>query len=170
MLLKKALRLAWSWFTLSIRKATYNHRGCKGEGRCGFPTRRSKSEEGCRQSSPGRSQLSACQKVRRGIPFTPSKSDLKILSLRKKGLWLSEIAQVVGMQSRSVEHRIRRLKESGFSIPKPTSPRPNAHRKVTDEKLLAPLLGRDSRSEIAAKVGIATQNVHKKIKRLQERG
>ncbi len=54
---------------------------------------------------------------RRGSRFEPSKSDLKILSLRKKGLWLGEIAKVLEMKVRSVEHRLRRLKEEGFTIP-----------------------------------------------------
>jgi ROS/MUCR transcriptional regulator protein len=100
---------------------------------------------------------------RRGSCFELSKSDLKIFSLRKKGLWLSQIPQVTGMQARSVEHRLRRLKLEGFTIPRPTSPRPNAHRKVTDKELLTLARSRLSIREIAAKVGIATQNVHKRI-------
>jgi ROS/MUCR transcriptional regulator protein len=109
------------------------------------------------------------RRPRRGSRFEPSKSDLKILARRKRGLWLSQIAQVVGMQVRSVEHRLRRLKESGFTTPTPTSPRPNAHRKVTDEKLLALARSGLSIPEIAAKVGIATQNVHKRIKQVTGR-
>jgi ROS/MUCR transcriptional regulator protein/Winged helix-turn-helix DNA-binding len=110
----------------------------------------------------------AVKTYRRGSRFKPSKSDLKILSLRKKGLWLGQIAHVAGMKVRSVEHRLRRLKLDGFSIPRPTTPRPNAHRKVTDDELLAAARLGLSIPEIAAKVGIAVTNVHKRIKRLME--
>lgn len=107
---------------------------------------------------------------RRGSRFTPSKVDLKILSLRRKGLWLGQIAQVAGMKLQSVEYRLTRLKQEGFTIPQPTSPRPNAHRKVTDKELLSLARAGLSIPEIAAKVGIATQNVHKRIKQLTGRG
>jgi hypothetical protein len=66
--------------------------------------------------------------------------------------------------------RFERLEQKGVILPAPTSPRPNAHRKVTDEELLAVARLGLSIPEIAAKVGIATQNAHIRIKRLQERG
>ena len=102
--------------------------------------------------------------------FEPAKRDLKILSLRKKGLWASEIAPLVGMQIRSVDKRFARLKSQGFTIPPPKGPRPNAQRKVTDEKLLAFVQLRLSVREIASRIGMARTNVYLRLRRLKKRG
>jgi ROS/MUCR transcriptional regulator protein len=69
--------------------------------------------------------------------FTPSKEDRKILSLRKRGLWASQIASRLGIDVRSVLWRFQRLTRNGFTIPRPTRPRPTTLRKVTDEERLA---------------------------------
>jgi ROS/MUCR transcriptional regulator protein len=92
-----------------------------------------------------------------------SKEDRKILALRKRGLWPSQIASRLGTKVSAVLWRFERLEQKGVILPAPTSPRPNAHRKVTDKELLTLARSRLSIREIAAKVGIATQNVHKRI-------
>jgi Winged helix-turn-helix DNA-binding len=97
-----------------------------------------------------------------------SKEDLKILSLRNRGLWPSEIASRLGIPVRSVLWRFERLRRKGFTLSSPTGARPNANRKVTDEEILACVRSRLSMPEIAAKVGITTPTVHKRIKRLQK--
>jgi transposase len=102
--------------------------------------------------------------------FEAAKRDLKILSLRKKGLWASEIAPLVGMQIRSVDKRFARLKSQGFTIPPTKGPRPNAQRKVTDEKLLAFVQLRLSVREIASRIGMARTNVYLRLRRLKKRG
>ena len=101
--------------------------------------------------------------------FKPSKEDLKVLSLRNRGLWPSEIASRLGIPVRSVLWRFERLRRKGFTLPSPTGARPNANRKATDGEILACVRSRLSMPEIAAKVGITTPTVHKRIKRLQER-
>jgi hypothetical protein len=68
--------------------------------------------------------------------FKLSKEDRKILSLRKKGLWLGEIASRLGLGVNSVLWRLKRLRHQGFTISRPRTPRPNANRKVTNEKLV----------------------------------
>jgi DNA-binding Lrp family transcriptional regulator len=70
------------------------------------------------------------------------------------------------MPVRSVEHRLRRMKESGVIVPKPATPRPYAHRKVTDQQLLAAARLGLSIPEIADKLGISTPNAHRRITRL----
>jgi len=64
--------------------------------------------------------------------------------------------------------RFERLRQKGLTVPRPTSPKPNAHRKVTDEELLAVARAGLSIPEIATKLGIATQNAHRRINRLIE--
>ena len=49
--------------------------------------------------------------------FKPSKEDLKILSLRKRGLWSSEIAARLGIHVRSVLWRFQRLRQKGVYRP-----------------------------------------------------
>jgi biotin operon repressor len=95
--------------------------------------------------------------------------DRKILSLRERGLWPSEIAPVLGIRVQSVYLRLQALKKAGFTIPSLTIPRPNPLRKVSDEKILALAQSGLSIPEIAAKVGIATNNVWKRIKHLSRR-
>jgi hypothetical protein len=95
--------------------------------------------------------------------------DRKILSLREKGLWPSEIAPVLGIRVQSVYLRLQALKKAGFTIPSLTIPRPNPLRKVSDEQILTLAQSGLSISEIAAKVGIATNNVWKRIKHLSRR-
>jgi hypothetical protein len=95
-----------------------------------------------------------------------SRDDHKILSLRNRGLWPSEIASLLRMPVRSVDYRLERLKKAGFAFPPPTAPRPIPHRKVTDDELLALARSGLSVPEIAAKVGIVIANVHRRIKRL----
>jgi hypothetical protein len=95
--------------------------------------------------------------------------DRKILSLRKRGLWPSEIAPRLRLPVQSVYLRLQELKKAGFTIPRPTSLRPNAHRKVTNDELLAVARSGLSLREIAAKVGIAIPNVHRRLKHLTKR-
>jgi DNA-binding IclR family transcriptional regulator len=92
--------------------------------------------------------------------------DRKILSLRKRGLWPSEIAPRLRIPVQSVYLRLQELKKVGFMIPRPTSLRPNAHRKVTNEELLAVARSGLSLREVAVKVGIAIPNAHRRLKRL----
>jgi len=65
--------------------------------------------------------------------------------------------------------RLQVLKKAGFTVPRLTIPRPNPLRKVPDEKVLVLSRSGLSISEIAAKVGIATNNVWKRIKHLSKR-
>jgi transposase len=102
--------------------------------------------------------------------FKPSKEDRQILSLRKKGLWLGEIASRLGLGVNSVHWRLKRLRHQGFTISRPRTLRPNANRKVTNEKLLAAARSGLSIPEIAAKLGVSVQTAHRRIKRLTERG
>jgi hypothetical protein len=95
-----------------------------------------------------------------------AKLDRKILSLRQRGLWPNEIAPRLGIPLQSVYLRLQELKKAGFTIPRPTSLRPNAHRKVTNKTLLAVARSGLSLREIAAKLGIAIPNVHRRLKRL----
>ena len=98
-----------------------------------------------------------------------SKDDPKILSLRNRGLWSSEIAVLLGIRVQSVNYRLERLKKAGFTFPPPTGPRPIPHRKVTDDELLTLARSGLSIPEIAAKLGMGTANAHRRIKRLTER-
>lgn len=68
-----------------------------------------------------------------------------------------------------VHLRLQELKKAGFTIPRVTIPRPNPLRKVSDEKILALAQSGLSIPEIAGKVGIATNNVWKRIKHLSKR-
>jgi len=102
--------------------------------------------------------------------FQPSKDDRRILSLRNKGLWPSEIASLMGIRAEWVHHRLGRLKRKGITFQPPTRPWPNANRKVTDDEVLALAKSGLSVPEIAAKVGVGISSVHRRIKRLQERG
>jgi DNA-directed RNA polymerase specialized sigma24 family protein len=99
-----------------------------------------------------------------------SKEDRQVLSLRNRGLWPSEIAALLGIRVQSVRWRLERLTKAGFTFPPPSAPRPIPHRKVTDDELLTLARSGLSIPEIAVKVGMATPTVHKRIKRLQERG
>jgi len=95
-----------------------------------------------------------------------SKEDLKILTLGKRGLWPSQIASRLGTKVSAVLWRFERLRQKGFTIPRPTSPKPNAHRKVTDEELLAVARSGLSIPEIAARLEMSMANAHRRIKRL----
>jgi hypothetical protein len=101
--------------------------------------------------------------------FKTSGKDLKIVSLRRKGLWASQIASRLRIDVRSVLCRLQRLRQRGFTIPRPISPRPHPLRKVNDKEILALVREGLSLPEIAAKVGISTPNAHRRIKRLTER-
>ena len=102
--------------------------------------------------------------------FHASKEDRRILSLRNKGLWPTEIAPLLGIPVELVHYRLYLLKKNGFALRPPTRPRPIPHRKVTDDKLLMLVRSGLSMREIAAKVGVAVPTVLNRIKRLQERG
>src|SRR5262249_4547933 len=112
-------------------------------------------------------------KRRRLFEFHPnfqlSKDNRRILSLRSKGLWPSEIASLMGIRAEWVHHRLGRLKKKGVIFRTPTRPWPNANRKVTDGEVLALAKSRLSVPEIAAKVGVGISSVHRRVKRLQER-
>ena len=97
-----------------------------------------------------------------------SKEDHKVLSLRNRGLWPSEIAVLLGMSVRSVDYRLERLKKAGFTFPPPTAPIP--HRKVTDDELLNLARSGLSIPEIAAKLGMGMANAHRRIKRFTREG
>src|SRR5262249_22299512 len=115
-------------------------------------------------------QLHVRKPIRVSARFNLSKEDLKILTLGKRGLWPSQIASCLGIKISAVLWRFERFRRKGFTIPRPKTPRPNAHRKVTDEELLAVARSGLSIPEIAAKLGMGMQNAHRRIKRLQERG
>jgi hypothetical protein len=53
-------------------------------------------------------------------------SDRRILLLRKKGLWASEIAAVLGIKVSSIHDGFDRLRKIGLSIPPASGLRPNA--------------------------------------------
>jgi MarR family len=84
-----------------------------------------------------------------------SREDRQALPLRNMGL---------------VRWRLERLTKAGFKFPSSTAPRPIPHLKVTDDELLALAQSGLSIPEIAARLGLATQNAHKRIKRLTEQG
>src|SRR5262245_11173912 len=92
-----------------------------------------------------------------------SKEDHQVLSLRNRGFWPSEIAAVRRIEIHSVTYRLGRLR---FSFPPRTGPRPNFHRKVTDEKVLSLARADLSIPEIAARLRISVQTAHKRIKHL----
>src|SRR5262249_40605250 len=102
--------------------------------------------------------------------FHPSEQDRRILSFRNKGLWPIEIASLLGIRAHTVSHRLGRLKKKGITFQPPTRPWPNANRKVTNDEVLALAKSGFSVPEIAARVGIGISSVHRRIKRLQERG
>jgi biotin operon repressor len=98
-----------------------------------------------------------------------SKEDHKILALRNKGRWPSEIAALLGIGVQSVRYRLERLKNAGFTFSPRTAPRPIPHRKVTNDELLTLAKSGLSIPEIATKLGMGIANAHKRIKRLTER-
>src|SRR5262245_31419651 len=114
-------------------------------------------------------QLLVRKPIRVSARFNLSKEDLKILTLGTRGLWRSQIASRLGTKVSAVLWRFEWLRQKGFTVPRPTSPRPNAHRKVTDEELLAVARSGLSIPEIAAKLGISVQTAHRRMKRLTER-
>src|SRR6476620_6532069 len=93
--------------------------------------------------------------------------DRRILLLREKGLWASEIAAVLDMKVSSVHDCVDRLRKIGLSIPPARGLRPNANRKVSDEEIIALARSRLTVQEIAAKVGISKKNVHARLKALR---
>jgi DNA-binding NarL/FixJ family response regulator len=93
--------------------------------------------------------------------------DRRILSLREKGLWASEIAAVLDMKVSTVHDTFDRLRKIGLSIPPANGLRPNANRKVSDEQIIALARSRLTMQEIAAKVGISKKNVHARLKALR---
>jgi DNA-binding CsgD family transcriptional regulator len=95
-----------------------------------------------------------------------SKEDHKILSLRNRGLWPSEIATILGIRVQSVRWRLERLKKAGVTFPPPTGPQPIPHRKVTNDELLKLARSGLSIPEVAAKLGMGMANAHRRIKRL----
>jgi hypothetical protein len=99
-----------------------------------------------------------------------SKEDYKILALRNKGRWPSEITALLGIGVQSVRYRLERLKNAGFTFSPRTAPRPIPHRKVTDKEILALVRSRLSIPEIAARLRMGMANAHRRIKRPTERG
>jgi DNA-binding NarL/FixJ family response regulator len=93
--------------------------------------------------------------------------DRRILLLREKGLWASEIAAVLGMKVSSIHDCFDRLRKIGLSIPPASGLRPNANRKVSDEEIIALARLRLTVQEIAAKVSISKKNVHARLKALR---
>jgi ROS/MUCR transcriptional regulator protein len=121
-----------------------------------------------RQADTLKGPISQVSRPKDGVEL--SEEDHKVLSLRNRGLWPSEIATLLGMPIRSVEYRLERLKKVGFTFPPPTAPRPIPHRKVTDDELLTLARSGLSIPEIAARLGMGMANAHRRIKRLTERG
>jgi DNA-binding CsgD family transcriptional regulator len=99
-----------------------------------------------------------------------SKEDHKILALRNKGRWPSEIAALLGIRVQSVRYRLERLKDAGFTFSPRTAPRPIPHRKVTNDELLTLARSGLSIPEIATRLGMGMANAHRRIKLLMERG
>src|SRR5215469_8838089 len=93
--------------------------------------------------------------------------DRRILLLREKGLWASEIAAILGMKVSSIHDCFDRLRKNGLSIPPASGLRPNANRKVSDEEIIALARSRLTVQEIAAKVGISKKNVLARLKVLR---
>jgi transposase len=93
--------------------------------------------------------------------------DRRILLLREKGLWASEIAAVLGMKVSSIYDCFDRLRKNGLSIPPASGLRPNANRKVSDEEIIALARSRFTMQEIAAKVGTSKKNVHARLHALR---
>ena len=93
--------------------------------------------------------------------------DRRILLLRKKGLWASEIAAVLGMKVSSIHDGFDRLRKIGLFIPPASGLRPNVNRKVSDEEIIALARSHLTVQEIAAKVGISKKNVHARLKALR---
>ena len=91
----------------------------------------------------------------------------RILSLREKGLWASEIAAILGMKVSSIHDRFERLRKIGLSILSASGLRPNANRKVSDEEIIALARSRFTMQEIAAKVGISKPSLHARLKALK---
>ncbi len=111
-----------------------------------------------------KTRISQVRKPTNGVRL--SKDDRRILSLRNRGLWPSEIAGLLRMPVRSVDYRLERLKKAGFTFSPPAAPRPIPHRKVTNDQLLALARSGLSIPEIAARLGMGMANAHRRIKRL----
>jgi predicted transcriptional regulator/DNA-directed RNA polymerase specialized sigma24 family protein len=106
----------------------------------------------------------------RAVLITKSKitdDDRRILLLREKGLWASEIAAVLDLKVSSIHDRFDRLRKIGLSIPPASGLRPNANRKVSAEEIIALARSRLTVQEIAAKVGISKKNVHARLRVLR---
>jgi len=96
-----------------------------------------------------------------------TEADRRILLLRKKGLWASEIAAVLDLKVSAIHDCFDRLRKIGLSIPPASGLRPNANRKVSAEEIIALARSRLTVQEIAAKVGISKKNVHTRLKALR---
>ena len=94
----------------------------------------------------------------------------KLLTLRKAGLWPSEIAARTGMTVSAVSQRFEKLRRRGIEVPLPTGPLPNSRRRISDEQLLKLAQARLRIKEIAAKVGISYPGVQYRLKVLRRRG
>jgi DNA-binding CsgD family transcriptional regulator len=144
-------------------------KACRGHGLPYRPERRLVDTEAARARVAAgfrRTEQSHVTRLKDGLAL--SREDRRVLSLRNRGLWPSEIAVVLRIRVQSVRYRLERLKKAGFSFTPPTAPRTHSHRKVTDDEVLTLAMSGLSIPEIAARVGMATA-VHKRIKRLQER-
>ena len=63
-----------------------------------------------------KSPISQVSRPKDGVEL--SEEDHKVLSLRNRGLWPSEIAVLLRMPVRSVNYRLERLKKGGFTFPR----------------------------------------------------
>ena len=86
-------------------------------------------------------------------PFQRKATDAELFALRDEGLWPAEIARRTGMKRTSVLARLGRLRRRGQSMRTPTTPVPNAWRRVSDVDLLALVQAGQSPAEIAARRG-----------------
>ena len=100
-----------------------------------------------------------------------SKEDHKVLSLRNRGLWPSEIASILGIRVQSVRYRLERLKKGGFTFPPPNELRDQFPTERLPTTSFWPWPGRGFQSPRSPQgLGWRLPNVHKRIKRLKERG
>ncbi len=97
-------------------------------------------------------------------------TDEQLLSLRKAGFWSSQIAARVGLRVGTVRQRLQRLQQRGIAVPPAIGPRPNAHRRVTDDQLRTLASAQISCREMARRWNLHPATVERRVRRLRQRG